>query len=47
MSHWRDYTKDSALHNSANFLAMPGDARGVGAEGGLGREGKRAVVEIG
>ena len=26
---------------------MPGEVGGVGAEGSLGREGKRAVVEIG
>ena len=26
---------------------MPGEVGGVGAEGGLGREGKRAAVEVG
>ena len=29
------------------MVAMPGKVGGVGAEGGLGREGERAVVEIG
>ena len=26
---------------------MPGEVGGVGAQGGLGREGKRAAVEVG
>ena len=41
MSHWRDYTKELALHNSANFQAMPGDVRGVGG-GGLPGARRRA-----
>jgi hypothetical protein len=28
-------------------VAVPGEVGGVGAEGGLGREGKRAAVEVG
>ena len=29
------------------LLAVPGEAGGVGAEGGLGREGEAAAVEVG
>ena len=29
------------------MVAMPGKVGGVGAEGGLGREGERAVMEVG
>ena len=28
-------------------VAVPGEVGGVGAQGGLGREGERAVVEVG
>ncbi len=28
-------------------VAVPGEVGGVGAEGGLGREGERAAVEVG
>ena len=47
MSHWRDYTKDLALHNSANLPAVPGEVGGVGAKGGLGAEGEAPAVEVG
>ena len=30
-----------------HFAAVPGEVGGGGAEGGLGREGERAVVEVG
>ena len=29
------------------MLSVPGEVGGVGAEGGLGREGERAAVEVG
>ena len=29
------------------MVAVPGEVGGVGAEGGLGREGERAAVEVG
>ena len=32
---------------SEHLAAVPGEVGGVGAEGGLGREGERAAVEVG
>jgi len=48
-----DGTKSAALRTkrlavfAKHFVAVPGEVGGVGAEGGLGREGEGAVVEVG
>lgn len=35
------------LRSPEHLTAVPGDVGGVGAEGGLGREGEAAAVEVG
>ena len=35
------------LKSPEHLPAVPGEVGGVGAEGGLGREGERAFVEVG